>query len=228
MKEYRVKVSVRNNLLLKAIEETGAKSVAEFCRNNGLTVAAVNAIVCMRVPPLNQSGEFSQIAKELMEILGACPTDLWSTEQLTLKINKSTTEMEIDFSSMRAALGGNSGFPILAEMPEESAQTNELTRLVDKALDTLTIREKQVLEMRYKSDMILEDIGNAFGVSRDRARQIEAKALRKLRSPNRSSSLKPYREGWVGELKTVKSKRLVFDDTTRTWHEEDYEYQIET
>lgn len=227
MKEYRVKVSIRNNLLLKAIEDTGCKSVAEFCRNNGLAVAAVNSVVCMRTPPLNNNGEFSKIANELMEILGACPTDLWSPEQLTLKISKSTAEMAIDFASMQAALGHNSGFPITAQLPDASAQTNELKQLMNTALDSLTMRERQVLGMRYQNDMLLEDIGKEIGCGRERVRQIEAKALRKLRNPKISKPLKQCCESWIGETRTVKGTRLVFNKVTRMFEEEDYEYQVE-
>ena len=190
MKEYRVKVSVRNNLLLSAIENTGAKSVAEFCRNNGMTVTSVNSMIGMRIPPLLKSGEFSVLAKELMEVLGACPTDLWSPEQLTMNISKSTAEMSIDFASMRAALGGNSGFPVLSELPEESTQNNELSRVINKALDRLTSREKQVINMRHKDEMTLEDIGKSLGATRERVRQIEMKALHKLRTKEMSKDLR--------------------------------------
>ena len=189
MNEYRVKVGIRNNLLLKAIEGTGCKSVAEFCRNNGLNVNYVNSIVCMRVAPLNKSGEFSQIAKELMEVLGACPTDLWTVEQLTIKLSKNSVERDIDFASMQAALGCNSGFPIITELPESAAQSSELKKIIKQSLDGLTMRERQVISMRHGQDMMLTEIADDIGVGKERVRQIEAKALRKLRDPNRFKSL---------------------------------------
>ena len=189
MNEYRVKVGIRNNLLLKAIEGTGCKSVAEFCRNNGLNVNYVNSIVCMRVAPLNKSGEFSKIAKELMEVLGACPTDLWTVEQLTIKLSKNSVERDIDFASMQAALGCNSGFPIITELPESAAQSSELKKIIKQSLDGLTMRERQVISMRHGQDMMLTEIADDIGVGKERVRQIEAKALRKLRDPNRFKSL---------------------------------------
>lgn len=223
MKEYRVKVSIRNNLILKAIEDTGCRSVAEFCRNNGLVVTAINSIICMRVPPLNKSGEFSQLAKDLMEVLGACPTDLWAPEQLTLSLGKSTAEREVDFASMRAVLGGNSGFPVIAEMPEESVQNNELKSLVNDVVSTLTKRESDVLKMRYEHDMTLEEIGKTLGVSRDRVRQVEQKALRKLREPKRSQKLKTCRESWTGETKKQTVYRVGYNHETK----QPYEYEEE-
>ena len=63
-------------------------------------------------------------------------------------------------------------------------------------LDTLTSREQQVLRLRFGLDdgraRTLEEVGQVFGVTRERIRQIEAKALRKLRHPSRSKKLKDY------------------------------------
>ena len=68
-----------------------------------------------------------------------------------------------------------------------------------KVLRTLTPREEKVLRMRFgigeKADHTLEEVGRDFSVTRERIRQIEAKALRKLRHPSRSKKLKSFVEG---------------------------------
>ena len=67
-----------------------------------------------------------------------------------------------------------------------------------KVLSTLTPREEKVLRMRFgigeKSDHTLEEVGLQFSVTRERIRQIEAKALRKLKHPSRSKQLKSFLE----------------------------------
>ena len=81
-------------------------------------------------------------------------------------------------------------------MPLEAAINSDLEEQTGKVLASLTEREEKVLRMRFgigiKSDHTLEEVGQEFGVTRERIRQIEAKALRKLRHPSRSKRLKTF------------------------------------
>ena len=83
--------------------------------------------------------------------------------------------------------------------PSDAVSSLNLTEQTKKVLATLTPREEQVLRMRFgigeKSDHTLEEVGHEFAVTRERIRQIEAKALRKLRHPSRSKRLKSFMEG---------------------------------
>ncbi len=82
------------------------------------------------------------------------------------------------------------------ETPEDEVSKNLLREDLENVLDTLSPRERNVLRLRYGLDdgrmKTLEEIGQIFNVTRERIRQIEAKALRKLRHPNRNSILKEY------------------------------------
>ncbi len=82
--------------------------------------------------------------------------------------------------------------------PSESVMNGSLSEQTVKALATLTPREEKVLRMRFgigeKSDHTLEEVGQNFDVTRERIRQIEAKALRKLRHPSRSKKLRAFIE----------------------------------
>ncbi|MFQ5850741.1 MAG: RNA polymerase sigma factor RpoD [Candidatus Binatia bacterium] len=82
--------------------------------------------------------------------------------------------------------------------PSEAVVNLNLREQTKKVLATLTPREEQVLRMRFgigeKSDHTLEEVGQKFAVTRERIRQIEAKALRKLRHPSRSKRLKSFME----------------------------------
>jgi RNA polymerase primary sigma factor len=80
----------------------------------------------------------------------------------------------------------------------DAAQYNSLAGVTKEVLDSLTPREAKVLRMRFgiemSTDHTLEEVGKQFDVTRERIRQIEAKALRKLRHPSRSDKLKSFLE----------------------------------
>jgi RNA polymerase primary sigma factor len=83
--------------------------------------------------------------------------------------------------------------------PAESALHGSMQDVVKEVLDSLTPREAKVLRMRFgiemSTDQTLEEVGKQFDVTRERIRQIEAKALRKLRHPSRADKLKSFLEG---------------------------------
>ncbi len=80
--------------------------------------------------------------------------------------------------------------------PEDAALTKGLTSATDSILNSLTERESKVIRMRFgiglNTDHTLEEVGKQFDVTRERIRQIEAKALRKMRHPTRSEKLRSY------------------------------------
>jgi RNA polymerase primary sigma factor len=82
--------------------------------------------------------------------------------------------------------------------PTEATSQQLLKEQIDKVLDELTEREKKVLQLRFGlrdgRARTLEEVGREFNVTRERIRQIEGKALRKLRHPSRSRKLKDYLE----------------------------------
>jgi RNA polymerase sigma factor (sigma-70 family) len=189
MKEFRLKVSVRNNLLLSAIEAQGYVSVAEFERACGLSLGRINNLVAMREAPISTSGEFSKNAKLVMEVLGAAPTDLWTEQQLTIKLKTNSGERDIDADIVQHLLEQKSRTDYLPS-PEDSLLAAETSAIVQQVLGTISPREKDILQERFEKDLTLEEVGNHHGVSRERIRSIEAKALRKLRDPTRSTILK--------------------------------------
>ena len=83
--------------------------------------------------------------------------------------------------------------------PSEAVINLNLKEQTDSVLKTLTPREERVIKMRFGvgegSEHTLEEVGQSFAVTRERIRQIEAKALRKLRHPSRSRKLKAFLEG---------------------------------
>ncbi len=83
--------------------------------------------------------------------------------------------------------------------PSDAATISNLKAATSAILETLTPREAKVLRMRFgiemNTDHTLEEVGKQFDVTRERIRQIEAKALRKLRHPSRSERLRSFLDG---------------------------------
>ena len=180
MKPYRIKVTVRNNLLLTAIEEQGYATVAAFERAASIPMNGLAKLVAMRTAPLLESGGFSLLAKNVMEVLGAAPTDLWTEQQLTIRLKTNTGERAIDADLIQHLLEQRNKTAILPS-PEDALLAAETTKIMNEVLDSLTPREKKVLQLRFYQEEKLESTGKAFDVSTERIRQIEGKALRKLR-----------------------------------------------
>lgn len=181
MKDYRLTIKVRNNRLLKAIEAVGGTSGQKWCAANGLCYTQVNALINMTSSPLTKKGELHRNAAKLCEVLGKLPEDLWSNEQL-YPLEKNFSEMEMDYAQIVALLPQEqqSYLPDFSEL--EQAQTKAL---LAKAIATLKPREQEVLRMRFEDDLTLDECANRLDVTPGRVRQIEAKALRKMRHPAR-------------------------------------------
>lgn len=148
----------------------------------------------------------SRTTKAMENELGRAPTEDELCERIGMTIEKlrfimksgrSTISLETPLSrdgSESANLG--SFIEWNGDTPEQSAEKSLLREDLENVLNTLTPRERDVVRMRYGFDdgrsKTLEEIGAAFAVTRERIRQIESKALRKLRHPNRNAVLREY------------------------------------
>lgn len=144
-------------------------------------------------------------SRSLLQTLGREPTEQELAEEVNLPIEKVREVLKIssDPVSLDTPIGeeddSHLGDFIKDEAvmgPEEAASYSILKDQIAKLLDTLTEREQRVLILRFGlSDgrtRTLEEVGKEFNVTRERIRQIEAKALRKLRHPSRAKMLKGY------------------------------------
>jgi RNA polymerase primary sigma factor len=115
-----------------------------------------------------------------------------------IKISQEPVSLEMPIGEEEDSHLGDFVPDTFAIAPEDGATTGLLREQVDKVLGNLSDRERQVLVRRFGLDdgnsRTLEEVGKEFGVTRERIRQIEAKALRKLRHPSRSKSLKDFLE----------------------------------
>jgi RNA polymerase primary sigma factor len=145
--------------------------------------------------------------RQLTQKLGYEPSAAEIAQELNLPVSKVKTVFKISqgTASLQAPVGED-GDSVLGDFIEDSVQLSPyeeasrelLKENIDEVLSSLTDREAKVLRMRFSLDgdqpHTLEEVGRHFGVTRERIRQIEAKALRKLKHPSRRHKLQDYLE----------------------------------
>ena len=163
----------------------------------------------IRVPVhmVEKINKLVKVSRRLFQEKGREPTPEEIGEEMNIsaekvreikKISKESISLETPIGDEEDSNLGD--FIEDEEMPEPSSSVSNimLKEQLDEVLDSLTEREKRILELRFGiedgRDRTLEEVGKEFGVTRERIRQIEAKALRKLRHPSRSNKLKNYVE----------------------------------
>ena len=145
--------------------------------------------------------------RNLLQELGQDPTPEQIAERMDMTPDKVREILKIaqEPVSLETPIGEEDDSPLgdfiedeVIENPVDYTTRVVLREQLDEVLDTLTDREENVLRLRFGLDdgkmRTLEDVGKVFNVTRERIRQIEAKALRKLRHPSRSKQLKDFIE----------------------------------
>jgi len=146
-----------------------------------------------------------RISRRLLQDLGREPTSEEIAEQMEISAEKVREIIKVSQEpvSLETPIGEEDDSHLgdfledhTALAPAEAASHQLLKEQVEDVLDSLTERERKVLQLRFGLDdgrsRTLEEVGREFHVTRERIRQIEAKALRKLRHPSRSRKLKDY------------------------------------
>lgn len=150
--------------------------------------------------------QLTRITAELEQKLGRDPSEeeIAAAAELPIKTVRELRIYTLEPLSLDAALcpedDGSSLFDVTpdenAADPEEITMEARRKKEIRRALDTLAPRERKILELRFGFDdgvpKTLEEVGQAYGLTRERIRQIEGKAIRKLRHPSRSDALREF------------------------------------
>ena len=176
------------------IRQAITRSIADQARTIRIPVHMIETI-----------NKLNRVSRTMMQDMGREPTPEELSKELdmpedkvrkVLKIAKEPISTETPIGDDEDSSLGDFIEDTGGESPLENATEESLHFATDDVLSSLTAREAKVLRMRFgigmNTDHTLEEVGKQFDVTRERIRQIEAKALRKLRHPSRSSHLKSF------------------------------------
>ena len=179
------------------IRQAITRSIADQARTIRIPVHMIETI-----------NKMNRISRQILQATGQEPEPAVLAEKMEmpeekirkiLKISKEPISMETPIGDDEDSHLGDFIEDLGTLTPDDAAVYSSLRNVTNEILEGLTPREAKVLRMRFgiemNTDHTLEEVGKQFDVTRERIRQIEAKALRKLRHPTRSDRLKSFLEG---------------------------------
>ena len=223
MKDYLLQIKIKNGPMMSIMRANNIDTAAELSRKTGVAQTIVGKYLNLQKIPFDTAGRWKETVVRISEFLKVPPEMLFPEQHLTKALKTNIIEGEVSLGEMKE-LVSTAGIEQISETIEKDTQDDLHDRL-ERGWESLAIRERKVLELRFginqgaeedlskdfkeidllqypykikektvkkkKKDSTIKsyaEVGEMFSITGDRIRQIEAKALRKLRHPRHSEA----------------------------------------
>ena len=182
MSDYRVKITIRNDRILSKIEELGYVSILQFCKQNKLQYQQTAMVINGKMKPFleNNKNKLATTANQLLQALDITVEEAFTEKQLK-GFAKNNYELKVKEQELLQLVNPVQNLEM--KVMEKDIQFN-LDKILKKYLKPMY---EKVLRMRYgigmNTEHTLEEVSLHFSISRERVRQIEMQAIRKLQHP---------------------------------------------
>ena len=158
-----MKTKQHRSKIINAMHDANIASQGELARQSGISARTINDLITINSSPIAKSGEWRQTALKLAKFFQTEPALLFQSDDEYVDVN-----LILDYDT-----------------PDVEYEKVERKIIIDKVVNSLSTCQIKILKMRFWDNKTLEDIGDKLGITREGVRQLEVKALRKLRHPSR-------------------------------------------
>ena len=186
MKDYRIKITIRNDRLLNAIEDKGIPSVKQFCTLYKLNYNSIVKIISGKIKPLNNLGKPIRLVEQIIDILDISLEDAFTERQLK-GFAKTNYEISVAEKELKQLVN-----PVKNQEQKIIEQDVKL-KILEAFSKRLSPREEKLIRLKYgfgdEKEHTLYELSSKFKISVERVRQIISKAQRKMKHPSVSRDI---------------------------------------
>lgn len=190
-KDYILQIKVRNGPLLTAMREEGFDTAASLARAAGVDQQKIGLYLGLKISATLKDGSWRPTLLRIADALHRLPEDLFPPQHVHEALDVGRGEVAANLEEMRLMIGGTMEESL---DPEALMMGKDRTRLIEDALSKLTPRDTDILRQRFglgdEEPQSLENIARMNNVTTERIRQIEARALRRLKHPSKTRALR--------------------------------------
>ena len=181
MKDYRIKITIRNDRLLSAIEKLGFVSVRQFCAQYALDYQRITEIIRGKLKPIDSKGKVIKLVQDMLDILDVSLEDVFTERQLQ-GFHKTSFQVQVAEKDLKKLIN-----PI-KNQEQKVIETDVRMKLLEAFSQRLTPKEEKIIRLAFGFDggheHTCKEMAQMFGVTHSRISEIRRRAERKLRHPS--------------------------------------------